>query len=95
LSQPTDQEVRTNRTIVLSVLALLAVIVAYFVYRAVERGLPSCEPAFKSCMQRCEGTTGDNAAAQACQRACEVTRKSCQHELVVPGSLHGEPRSDS
>lgn len=86
MSQLVDQEVRTNRTIVLSVLVLLAAITAYFVHRAVDRGLPSCEPAFKSCMQRCEGATNNDAAAQACQHACKASRTSCEIEMRFPSS---------
>ena len=92
MSQVTNGKGKTNWKIVIAVLILLAAAITYFVYRAVEGGLPSCEPAFESCLLKCGGAAGDNAAARACQRACEIERKQCVHATVMPDSLYGAER---
>jgi hypothetical protein len=94
MNQVTNAKGKTNWKIVIAALILLAAAIAYFVYRAVEGGLPSCEPAFESCMLKCGGAAIDSAAARACQQACEIDRKTCLHATVMPDSLYGTERSN-
>jgi hypothetical protein len=94
VNQVTKAKGNTNWKIVIAALILLAAAIAYFAYRAVQGGLPSCEPAFESCMLKCGGAAVDGAAARACQQACEVDRKTCLHATVMPDSLYGTERSN-
>jgi len=63
---------------ILIVLAIAAAI-GYYAYKGIWTDeAPSCGSAFTACMQKCRRTTSDNAAAQACQQACQRERDACR-----------------
>lgn len=63
------------------VLVVLAIAIAggYYAYQAIwSEPAPSCGGAFTACMQKCRRTTTENAAAQACQQACQGDQAACE-----------------